>query len=205
VRRLVLVPALVAGCALGMAPAPASPYAGESSRANSSTLIRGTDGNIWQVEVVVAKHELEGVKTDYELRVRLAGPCGEHGCTGPWYALEVAAKDVKFTGTTASVRTRFGGAPVVVSWKARRAPAAAGTPEPEAGEDDGTVTATIYRQDRSAPAQVTIAGLTCGTRSSHLTNQTGAILVVPGDDGGSPPAKLPKGFYRTSTRTPRCL
>jgi hypothetical protein len=201
-RRLVLVPAIVAGCAFGMLPAPAAPYVGESSVASAASIIRGTDGVLYQIQVIVAQHDAAGLQSDYELRIGI-GTCGEGGCFGPTYAVPVAAKDVKFTGMTASVTTKFGGAPVTVTWKARKAKAEPGLPDPAAGDDNGTVAATVYRQDRSAPAVVTVAGLRCGTRTSHLTNQTGARITI--DDGtSSPPSKLPKGFFKTSRRVPRC-
>ena len=204
-RRLALVAALVAACAFGLpAQAAPTPYAGESSLAAASMLIRGTDSEIWQFEVMVAQHDLEGAKSDYELRIRVAY-CDEKGCNGPTYTVPVEAKSVRFTGNTAWLSTTFADATVLVTWTARKGRAEPGVPEPDVEKDGGSVEATTHRQDRSAPALLIVGAARCRTLTSHLANQTGARLTVTSSDSTGEPAHLPSGFFRKGKRLPRCV
>ena len=201
-RRLLLAAALVVGCAFGLVPAQANPYVGETSLANASMIIRGTDGNMWQLEVIVAQHDLAGAKKDVELSLRIGGPCHEGGCPGSTFSVPVNGAVVKFTPKSASVSFKYGGAPIQVSWTARKG-YDQGDPEPELEEGNGGAQATIFRQDRSAPAVMTVAGLRCSTRTAHLFNQTGARVSTSAASEG--PSKLPAGFFRKGARKPRCV
>ncbi|HVE62839.1 MAG TPA: hypothetical protein VNB94_03420 [Mycobacteriales bacterium] len=204
-RRLVVAAAALAVAGL-VSPAGAAAYAGESLVAQAAVRVRGTDGEQYQVEVQVARHDLEGAKVDHVLRIRLA-TCGEHGCFGPFYAADVSPSAVTFTDNTAAVKATFAGAQFDVTWQARRAKKAFDPTksEPKADQGSGAVVVTAHRDVRSAPAVVRFVGLVCKTPSSSITNQVGAVVTQDDRDEQDAPAKLPKGFFKTATRKPRCF
>ncbi|HVF21265.1 MAG TPA: hypothetical protein VNA14_13645 [Mycobacteriales bacterium] len=204
-RRLLLLLTALAACAGLLVPAQAAVYAGETLVAAAAVRIRGTDGNLYQVEVQVRRHDLQGQKVDHTLRFRLA-VCGDPGCFGPWYPLEVDPADVVFTDKAASVRSVFAGSPFEVQWTARRAKKdfAPTAPAPDAGVDDGNVVASAHKDIRSAPAVVRLPGLACKTAASTMTNETG-VVITQDEAAETPPRKLPSGFFPTPKRKPRCF
>ncbi len=205
-RRLALILAALICAAGSLVPAEAAVYGGESLVAAAGVRVRGTDEVLYQVEVQVARHDLQGAKVDYVLRFRLA-TCGEAGCDGPWYPLPVDPKDVVFTDDTASVRGTFGSSAFVVQWKARRAKKGLDpmTASPAADNDSGTVVASVHRDVRSAPAVVHLpGGLSCKTAASTIANQVG-VVVTQDEDSEAVPSQLPKGFWKTATRKPKCF
>ncbi len=205
--RRSLVTAVAATVIAGfVVPAGAASYVGESLVAQAAVRVRGTDGELYQVEVQVSRHDLEGVKVDHVLRIRLA-TCGENGCFGPFYATDVSPSAVTFTDDTAAVKATFAGATFDVSWQARRTkkefdPAKS---DPKATQDSGAAVATVHRDIRSAPAVVRFVGLVCKTASSSITNQVGLVMTTDDRDEQDAPASLPKGFFKTATRKPRCF
>lgn len=193
-------------CTAGtLVPARAAVYAGESLVAAAAVRVRGTDGEMYQVEVQVARHDLRGAKVDHVLRFRLA-VCETEGCFGPWYPIPVKAADVVFTADTAFVRGVFAGSPFTVEWKARRAKKELNpmAPAPAVDNAGGAVVVTTHRDVRSAPALIRLPGLPCKTPTSTIANQVGAIATVE-DESEPPPSRLPAGFFRTAKRTPRCF
>lgn len=204
-RRLLLLLVALVTCASALVPAQAAAYAGESLVAAAGVRVRGTDGVMYQVEVQVSRHDLQGVQSEHVLRFRLA-TCGEPGCFGSWYPLEVDPADVVFTADTASVRGVFAGSAFDVSWKARRAKKdfSPTTASPGADDDGGGVVVTAHKDIRSAPAVVRLPGLACKTAASTMANQVG-VVVTQDEAGDPPPSRLPAGFFKTAKRTPRCF
>lgn len=205
VRRLSLLLAAACFAVPSLVPAQAAVYAGESLIAAAAAMVRGTDGNLYQVEVHVARHDLRGAKVDHTLRFRLA-ICDDPGCFGSWYPLKVDPAGIVFTAGTASVRGVFAGAPFTVQWTARRPrkdldPA---TAKPAAGEDNGVVAATAHKDTRSAPAVIRLVGLACKSAASTMTNQVG-VVVTQEEVAEAPPSRLPSGFFPTTNRKPRCF
>jgi hypothetical protein len=112
---------------------------------------------------------------------------------------------VRFTANTAWLSTTFADARVLVTWQARKGRAEPGLPVPVVEQDGGSVVASTHRQDRSAPALITVGAVRCTTRTSHIANQTGARVTVTPDDGSAEPAHMPDGFFRKGKRLPRCV
>lgn len=206
-RRAVLALALVAGPATLVPTARAADvYAGESQVAHAGFRVRGTDGVLYQVEVQVAKHALADVRVDHVLRFRLA-TCGEHGCSGPWYSADVAPGQVSFTPEGVTLRATFARTVFDVTWKARRPKRELDPtkPAPDAGMESGAVVVTAHRDTRSSPAVIRFAGLSCPTAASSIVNQTGVVVTQGDQDEQRHPDRLPKGFYPTARRKPRCF
>jgi len=204
-RRLVTLVAATAIAGFVM-PAGAATYVGESLVAQAAVRVRGTDGVLYQVEVQVSRHDLEGTKVDHVLRVRLA-TCNEDGCFGPFYATDVDPTAITFADDSAALKATFAGAAFDVTWQARRAkkefdPAKS---DPKTSQENDSVVVTLHRDIRSAPAVVRFVGLTCKTASSSITNQVGSVTTEDDRDAQDAPAKLPKGFFKTPTRNPRCF
>ncbi|HVE98738.1 MAG TPA: hypothetical protein VNA12_06115 [Mycobacteriales bacterium] len=204
-RRLLVV-ALAAVLVPLIPPAKAAVYAGESQIAHAAARVRGTDGELYQLEVQMWLHDVSYARKDDGLRVRLA-KCNEDGCFGPWYAVPVEPADVSFQPEGASLRATFAGVRFDVRWTARRAKKELDPtkPAPTAGLEDGAVVVAAHRDTRSAPAVIRFLSLACKTAASAIVNQTGVIVTAGDEDKPNQPADLPKGFYPTARRKPRCF